>query len=318
MYNDANSLSRIHEVISKGMTGAIVLPVNHSLDALAASAALYLGLNKMGKTIAFVCENEANTPEIVASDKIQSNLATGGNNLVISFPYTDGSIDKVDYNIQGDLFNLIITPRANYPKLDPEQVKFSYTGGNLDFIITVDSPNLQSLGMIYENNQDQFQGRDIINIDRHLTNSFFGTVNFVNKSISSISELIFKVLQSLKIEIDKEMATNLYLGISSATNNFSSYSVNAETFETVAKLLRMGAIKKSFRKNEPLGFDNKNFVKSTPKPISRNRQNFTPKQNSYQEIPPEKPIEIVEKEDKTEEPPQDWLKPKIFHGGDLI
>jgi phosphoesterase RecJ-like protein len=94
-------------------------------------------------------------------------------------------------------------------------------------------------------NQALFQGKNIINIDRHLTNGFYGTVNYVNKTSSSTAELVFKTLQNLSCEIDKDMATNLYVGISSATNNFTSYSVNAETFETIAQLLKLGAVKKN-------------------------------------------------------------------------
>ncbi len=305
MNPNANSLSRIHEIISKGLAGAIVVPTNASVDALAAASSLYLGLNKFGKSISLAASNEVNTPEITAADKFQPNLVTSGNNLIISFPYTDGSIDKVDYNIQGNFFNLIITPRASYPKLDPNQVKYSYTGGSLDFIIVVDAPNLNSLGTIFTDNQDKFQGKDIINIDRHLTNSFYGSANYVNKTASSISEMVFKILQDLGIEIDKEIATNLYLGITSATNNFSSYSVNADTFETVAQLMRMGAVKKTAKKPTFPGFSN-------PGNLS------VAHQSANKEIRSEKPIEVIEKEPKQEPPPQDWLKPKIFHGGDLI
>jgi len=56
--------------------------------------------------------------------------------------------------------------------------------------------------------------------------------------------MALKIIKSLSIEIDKEIATNLYRGITTATNNFSSYSVNAKTLENSALLLKKGAIKK--------------------------------------------------------------------------
>ena len=76
---------------------------------------------------------------------------------------------------------------------------------------------------------------------------FSGPINFVNKTSSSTSELALKTLQALQIELDRDIATNLYAGISTATNNFTAYSVNAETFETIATLLKAGAMKKSFK-----------------------------------------------------------------------
>ncbi len=296
MDNNQNALAKLHEVVTKGNSGAIVLSSNPTADATAAACALYLGLTKMSKSLTLACSGKPQF-DLVGTDKIQNNLVGSGDNLVISFPYTEGSIDKVDYNIQGNSFNLIVAPRQGFPKLDPQQVKYNYTGGTVDFIITLDAPNLNSLGNIYSDNQNQFIGHDIINVDRHLTNAFFGTVNFVNKTASSISELVLSILQNLQIEMDRDMATNLYAGVSSATNNFTSYSVNADTFEHIAALLRMGAVKKVLRKPD-MGFQ------------SRPNREYQPSQNNP------KPIENVEKEKQ----PQDWLKPKIFRAaasGDL-
>lgn len=300
---NSDSIQRINEVITKAQSGAIVLPNNPSQDAIAAATALYLSLTKMGKNVSIACSQIVES-DLTASDKIQSQMVTSGDNLVVSFPYTDGTIDKVDYNIQGNYFNLIIAPRAGYSKLDPSQVKYSYSGGNLDFIITIDSPTLQSLGTLYTENQTQFQGKEIINIDRHLTNSFFGTINYINKTSSSISELVLKVLQSLRINIDKDVATNIYAGIAVATNNFTSYSVNADTFEVIANLLRLGAIKKTVRK-----------------PISQQPIiSFIPPPQPSREVQKSKPIETIERSSGPEEvnTGQDLLKPKIFRGSSLV
>lgn len=323
MNNNQQTLARLHEIITKATSGAIVLPANPSQDAIASATALYLGLVKMGKNVALVSPSDVQS-DLTAADKIQSNLVTGGDNLVVSFPYTDGAIDKVDYNIQGENFNLIITPRQGFPKMNPNQVKYTYTGGNLDFIVIIDSPTLNNLSSTYTDNQNQFQGREIVNIDRHLTNSFFGTVNLVNKTVSSVSELILSVLQGLRIEIDKDIATNLYAGISAATNNFTSYSVNAETFEHIATLLRMGALKKIMKKPDFASQMN-SFQPTMQQTISQQQPkvNSQPKfpqtQRNHPEIQNIKPIEEVEKETQPEvQNPQDWLKPKIFKGSGLI
>jgi len=71
----------------------------------------------------------------------------------------------------------------------------------------------------------------------------------VNKTASSTSELVYKVIEGLSVQFDKDISTNLYTGIASATNNFTSYSVNAETFETIAKLMKAGAVKKTMKQS---------------------------------------------------------------------
>ncbi|OGK11804.1 hypothetical protein A2954_05105 [Candidatus Roizmanbacteria bacterium RIFCSPLOWO2_01_FULL_37_12] len=312
--NIAQTLTHLNDVIQKGNSGVITLPSNPSVDAVAASTALYLGLHKMGKSVSLASASKP-TYSLTATDKIQAQLTTSGDDLVISFPYSEGAVDKVDYNIQGNNFNLIITPRQGFPKLDTKQVKYSYAGGVLNFVITIDAPTLNSLGELYTSNEKQFQGKDIINIDRHLTNSFFGSVNYVNKTSSSISEMVLKLLQSLGVEIDRDMATNLYAGIAASTNNFSSYSVTADTFEAVATLLRLGAVKKTIgRPPQPRGFQpqpqmNPSFNSPQPSQFPQPRFNNQPDMVT--------PIEQVEKEPKgaDAQTPQDWLKPKIFKGG---
>lgn len=299
--NPEQSISQIAEVLTKNSSGIIALPANPSQDAIAGATALYLSLTKLGKQVSLVCATETQS-DLIGADKIQQNIAAGGDNLVVSFPYSEGSIDKVDYNIQGTTFNLVIIPREGFPKLEPKQVQFSYAGGKIEFIITVDTPNLNSLGAIYQENQNQFQAQNVINIDRHLINNSFGLINYVNKTSSSTSELILKVVKSLRIEIDKDIATNLYAGLVSATNGFTSYSVNAETFETAAELLKSGAIKKPMNKQAGA------------------RPGFNPPQNPFAGAKSQRndqqtqQIEQVEREvtPQDSQEPENWLKPKIF------
>ena len=304
--NIQQTLARLNEILQKGVTGIIVLPANPTIDAVAAATALYLGLHKMGKTVSLASSNKINY-SLTGVDKIQTQLSSSGDNLIIAFPYRDGMIDKVDYNIQGENFNLIISPRQGFPKIDPNQVKYSYTGGSFDYLIAIDAPNLNSLGNLYTENEKQFQGKDIINIDRHLTNGYYGTVNYVNKTSSSISELILKLLQNLGVELDRDIATNLYAGIAASTNNFTSYSVTADTFESIATLLRMGAMKKMIGKTPQA----KGFQVPRPMPMP----SFNPPTQEQPDMIT--PIEDVEKEPKgsATSTPQDWLKPKIFRGG---
>ncbi len=321
--NTNTTLPKIVDVISKGTSGVVILPNNPTPDAIAAATSFYLALLKLGKNVTIIASSAVKS-DLIASDKIQQTLSVGGDNLVVSFPYADGAIDKIDYHIQGDKFNLVIAPRPGFPKLNPEQVTYSYSGGTFDFLIAVDVPNLQSVGTIYTENQTQFQGKEIINIDRHLTNAFFGTINFVNKTSSSTSELVFKVLKELSVEMDKDMATNLYAGIAAATNTFTSYSVNAETFETIAQLLKAGAVKKAHPQQaqyKPPTFPSV----FTPQPQVTPQTNTMPVVSGKiggterQQIQTIATVESQESQSKEgAQSAQDWLKPNIFKGGGLV
>ena len=339
--NYDRELEQIRELITKNDSGVIVLPSKATPDAIAAGTSLYLALTKLGKNVALAAM-PIPTSDLAAADKIQTKLVTGGDNLVISFPYRDGAIDKIDYlpDLENGRFQVIIVPRQGQAKLQSNDVEFNYSGGKIDFIITVDAPNLNALGEIYQKNQSMFQSKNVINIDRHLINNNYGIINLVIKNASSTSELIYKVISALKIDIDKDMATNLYSGIVTATNNVSSYSVNADTFEAVAGLMRAGAVKKPMR---PMVAP---FSQQSPYMMRPQMQNPQAFMNPFQNqngggIPIQQPmrpargeqqskaIEDVEKaptdnegngnNTTADDNEENWLKPKVFsESGGLV
>ena len=210
-------------------------------------------------------------------------------NLIITFPYSEGAVDKIDYYIQGDKFNISIQPSSTKTRLSEKDVEFSQSGGDVDYLIVLDADSLKRLGFIYSENEKFFKDKKIINIDRHITNSYFGETNYIEKSSSSTSELVYNLLDQLKVKIDRDIATNLYYGITTSTNNFSSFSVTAKTLETAAQLLRLGASKRP-----------NSFMPTTP-------NIFTKKARSFDSI--EQEISNSDTEEDQE------LKPKIFRPG---
>lgn len=264
-----NQIQKLTELLERHRSGVIALQANPSMDGVAAAIALYLALTKKNKHVSIVCSTPPQGVDLVGADKIQNSLSSGGNHLVISFPYQEGAIDKVDYTISGNSFNLIIIPNSDGERIDPKEVKFSYTGGKIEFIVTIDVPNLNSLGELYTSNQSEFQSKNIVNIDRHLINNNFGTVNIVNKQASATSEIVYQIIREMNIEMDKDIATALYNGLLVATNNFSSYSVNPVTFEAAGTLMKMGAQKKQLGKPQaptPGGFGGPGGFGAPPAP----------------------------------------------------
>lgn len=336
----AKIIGQIKEIIAKNDSGIIVLPTKPTPDAIAASTALYMALTKIGKNITLVASVMPQS-DLVGVDKIKTELNTGGDNLVISFPYEEGAIDKVDYNIKNERFNLVVIPREGHSKLEPKDVQFTYTGGKIEFIITIDTPNLNTIGDLYQKNQREFDGQTIINIDRHLINNSYGMINYVDKTSSSTSELVLKVIEGMKVQLNRDIATNLYAGVVAATNNFTAYSVNADTFEAVATLLRAGAVKKPVmptpnqfarpqqqmpmgggmgqRPSFPQRNSLKNFAAQQQRPMQRPA---SPQKMPYRQAEKQqRQIEEVEKapqsqEGQTSGSAENDLKPKIFQESD--
>ena len=308
-----NTIEEVVEVLKSKDTFVLIFPEKSTQDTVAASLALYLSLIKLGKDV-YIVASEKPQYQLPGVEKVQNSISVKGDSLKISFPYTEGSVDKIDWKIEGDRFNIIITPMQGYPKLDPSKVEFSYTGGAADCFVVLGAATLNSLGRIYTENKDIFQG-EIVNIDMHFTNARFGTANFVTTGVSSLSEVVFEIVKKLGVEVDQDIATCLYAGLTSATNNFTGYNVKPETLEMAAALLRAGA------KKRPLG-----SVKTRPGYLTPPVSPAGPTAFSVPQPQPIKPVE--EKKVKAPKapstpgpqparqttPPQDWLKPKIFSG----
>lgn len=339
--NNDGLMSKVQQLLETKMVFSIALPANPSVDALAAATSLYMGLVKMGKGASIACATPIDpTSGLVGLDKVQRELVSVGDNLVVSFPYVDGAIDKITYTIEGNVFNLVIAPKEGHPKLDPQKVNYSYKGGKSEVIIVIDAPTLGVLGELYTNQQDAYTGVEIINLDRHLTNASYGSVNIVEKQRSSTSEIVFNLLKALSFGIDKDIASNLYAGILSATNNFTSYSVNADTFEASAQLLKLGAMKKSAFRPSPQTMTSsapympQPMPSMSPRPIQMPQvQEVQPAPQINEIVPDEEELvpslpkedlntgpETVENKEvqSNETTAKEWLKPKIFKSGGLV
>jgi len=88
---------------------------------------------------------------------------------------------------------------------------------------------------------DAIADKLVVNIDHHISNTDFGRINWVVDNASSTCELIYRLISAAGWPLDKTSASLLFAGIYTDTCGFSLPSASAETFETVAALLRAGA-----------------------------------------------------------------------------
>ncbi len=242
-------LNQTSTLLSSAQEILIALGKNPTYDQVAASLSLYLALSSRGKRVSIVSPQAMTVQysQLVGIDKIAAGLDNVGNgkNLVISFPYQEGSIEKVSYNIENDTFNLVIEPREGYPVITPENINYSFSGGNIDLIFTVGVANFADLDSIYQSNQALFTDKPVVNIDCQNSNQRFAKINIIDTEASSLSELMISLLSSLGMTMDSDIASNLFGGISAATGNFTSANTSAMTFEAAAICLKNGAQKRN-------------------------------------------------------------------------
>lgn len=109
---------------------------------------------------------------------------------------------------------------------------------DFDAVIVVDCPNLKRTGKV----ADIISKKKvpIINIDHHISNERFGTVNWVDPAASSAGEMIFRLFKAMNIPISKGTALSLYITILTDTGSFNYDNTSRATHEIAGELLGYG------------------------------------------------------------------------------
>jgi len=96
------------------------------------------------------------------------------------------------------------------------------------------------LGRVNLSRLDISEDSIVINLDHHISNLFFGDLNWVAVQASAAGEVALKLINQLGVEMDEDMATNLYTAILTDSGCFEYSNTTAQTHRSVADLLDLG------------------------------------------------------------------------------
>ncbi|MDD3234539.1 MAG: bifunctional oligoribonuclease/PAP phosphatase NrnA [Candidatus Omnitrophota bacterium] len=108
-----------------------------------------------------------------------------------------------------------------------------------DCFVAVDCSDLKRCGKAGETARG---ARCVLNIDHHVSNVKFGSVNWVDPSSSSASEMIYDLYRRMKVPLDKDSALLLYTGIMTDTGSFRYTNTSDRTHLAAAEMMRCGAV----------------------------------------------------------------------------
>jgi phosphoesterase RecJ-like protein len=103
-----------------------------------------------------------------------------------------------------------------------------------DAAIVLDCGDLERVGGVGKFIRE---GKPLVNIDHHMTNDKFGSINVVCPNASSTCEMIFDLLKVAKYPLNKNLALLLYAGIMTDTGSFRYENTSAYSHEVVEKLM---------------------------------------------------------------------------------
>jgi phosphoesterase RecJ-like protein len=110
--------------------------------------------------------------------------------------------------------------------------------GNFDLILGLDASSPDRFGDVY---REEFASLPLVVIDHHITNTNFGTVNWVEPGAVATAELIFDLATAMEVPWTVEMALPLLNGLVTDTLCFRTPNVVPRTLEVAAELMKAGA-----------------------------------------------------------------------------
>lgn len=298
--------SKLSDLLSQSKSIAVITAKDPNLDQMGAALALYLSLSgdaNRNVSIATPEEPLVEVSELVGIDKVKTSLGGTIGDLVVSFPYKEGEIDKVSYTLEGDSLNIVVKAGELGLSFNEKDVKFTRPSSAPDLLFIVGAPRVSDLGKLFD--PLQLKDTKVVNIDNSPENQGYGDIVMVSSRLSSVSEQIANLIFNLGFKMDVDTAQNLMWGILYATENFQNPRTSTLAFEMAAELMKMGAVRQPHQSLRTA------FTRSSQAPQGELQEQFNKVQNIQSS--PVKQASEANKPSSTEAP-DDWLAPKIYKG----
>ena len=154
-----------------------------------------------------------------------------GSSLALAYAVKELGVEPIIY-IEEDI-------PLSYKFLPGEECTKVYQGEaeKYDLVIALDTGDIERLGKRVE----IFNiGSDTINIDHHATNTEFAKLNYVKTSSSATGEIIYQLIKMMGIPLTEEMATCIYVAITTDTGGFRYSNTTSITHQIVSDLINSG------------------------------------------------------------------------------
>ena len=107
---DNLTFSKIKEAIERHNNIAIAVSQNPSVDQMAAALSLYLSMQDLGKNVTVAAPSTplVEVSSLVGVDQVRTAIGGETGDLIVSFPYREGEIEKVSYTRDDNFLNIVV------------------------------------------------------------------------------------------------------------------------------------------------------------------------------------------------------------------
>lgn len=237
-----NDIQQIHTLIDKSKHILIALKKDPSGDALCASLGWALFLTQLNKHVDIVSENFELPKKLSFLPKADSIKPSMPHlqKFIINVDVKHMGLQELSYDVKDGLLHIFLTPEHGF--FTHDHIRTAQTDFRYDLIVTLDTPDLESLGELYINNTELFYKVPVLNIDTSTANEHYGTVNFVDVTASSTSEVVANLIKDLnEAALHKDIATALLTGMITTTQSFKTKNVKPQALTLASQLVGIGA-----------------------------------------------------------------------------
>jgi phosphoesterase RecJ-like protein len=110
--------------------------------------------------------------------------------------------------------------------------------GPYDLVISLDCSDPRRMGDVFDEDMSQVP---LINVDHHVTNTRFGSANWVDPSCVSTTQILLALADALDWELTQPVALCLLNGLVTDTRSFRTSNVDASAMEAAVRLMASGA-----------------------------------------------------------------------------
>lgn len=232
---------QINELIKNNQNILIVSHKKLGGDALGAMLALEKVLAKLEKNVSIISSENIDKlyDYLPGLDKIKSDIL-GTRDLIIRLDTDKTPLEKLSYNQEERFVNVVISPKKG--KINQSDIEFIQGNFKFDLIFVLDTPDVEKIDKVYDQETELFFETPIINIDHHAGNEYFGTVNLVDLTATSTCEILVSVIESFGTgHFDEDVATCLLTGIIADTESYKNINTTPKSLTISAQMLAAGA-----------------------------------------------------------------------------
>lgn len=230
------------EYISRAKHILVITNSHPSIDTVASASAMGLFLQALNKSADIVIPtfNSASTPSFIEGKDLIKPTIGAMRALHISIDVSKTPIEELLYDVRDGKLEINVIPKQHEWNLN--DISTTHGTDRYDLVITLDVPDMKSLGAYATQYADFFHRTTIINIDSNSSNEHWGQINLVNPNAVSVSEVLYELFQEWHTGvITAPIATNLLAGMIAKTKSFKTPNVTPRTLSTSSALIGMGA-----------------------------------------------------------------------------